>query len=277
MLGILNGTTNYVLTEMEKTGEAFEVVLKRAQDLGYAEADPSFDVDGIDTAHKLAILTALAFGCEVDFEAVHVEGIRAVSALDVAYADELGFCIKLLGVAQRVNGAIEQRVHPCMVAKGLPIASVAGVFNAVVADGDFVDTVMYEGRGAGAGPTASAVVADLIDIARGTVLPVFGIAAGDLKRLPNLPMGEHHCAYYLRLLVIDQPGVIADVAAALRDADISMESMIQRGRAEGEGEAVPVVIMTHDTEEARIQRALARIGALEAVVEQPRLIRIVDL
>ena len=266
--GILNGTCNYILTQMAgaveaggnpQAGQDFETVLAEAQRLGYAEADPSFDVDGIDTAHKLAILTALAFGCEVDFEAVHVEGIRAVSALDVAYADELGFCIKLLGVAQRVNGAIEQRVHPCMVAKGLPIASVAGVFNAVVADGDFVDTVMYEGRGAGAGPTASAV------------------AAGDLKRLPNLPMGEHHCAYYLRLLVIDQPGVIADVAAALRDADISMESMIQRGRAEGEGEAVPVVIMTHDTEEARIQRALARIGALEAVVEQPRLIRIVDL
>jgi homoserine dehydrogenase len=284
--GILNGTCNYILTRMAgdegaganpQAGQDFEEVLAEAQRLGYAEADPSFDVDGIDTAHKLAILTALAFGCEVDFDSVYVEGIRNVSALDVAYADELGYCIKLLGVAQQVNGAIEQRVHPCMVAKELPIASVAGVFNAVVADGDFVDTTMYEGRGAGAGPTASAVVADLIDIARGVTPPVFGIAAEKLQRLPTLPMGEHRCPYYLRLLVIDQPGVIADVAAALRDAEISMESMIQRGRAEGEGEAVPVVIMTHDTQESQIQQALARIGALAAVVEPPRLIRIVDL
>ncbi len=284
--GILNGTCNYILTQMAgdheaggnpQGGQDFDEVLAEAQRLGYAEADPSFDVDGIDTAHKLAILTALAFGCEVDFEAVYVEGIRNVSALDVAYADELGFTIKLLGFAQQLNGSIEQRVFPCMVAKDLPIASVSGVFNAVVADGDFVDTVMYEGRGAGAGPTASAVVADLVDIARGIILPVFGIAASELKRLPNLPMGEHHCPYYLRLLVIDQPGVIADVAAALRDENISMESMIQRGRAEGEGEAVPVIIMTHETDEAQIQRALARIAKLEAVAEQPRLIRIVDL
>jgi homoserine dehydrogenase len=278
--GILNGTCNYILTQMGGAGEGgadFAAVLAEAQRLGYAEADPSFDVDGIDTAHKLAILTALAFGCPVDFGSVFVEGIRNVSALDVAYADELGFRIKLLGVAQRVNGAVEQRVHPCMVAKDLPIASVSGVFNAVVADGDFVDTTMYEGRGAGAGPTASAVVADLIDIARGSVRPVFGIPAAELKELPNLPMGEHVCPYYLRLLVLDRPGVVADIAAALRDENISMESMIQRGRAEGEAEAVPIVIMTHETQEAQIQRALARIGELEAVVEQPRLIRIVDL
>ena len=284
--GVLNGTCNYILTQMAgelegagnpQAGQNFETVLAEAQRLGYAEADPSFDVDGIDTAHKLAILTAVAFGCEVDFGSVYVEGIRNVSALDVAYADELGYRIKLLGLAQLVDGAVEQRVHPCMVAKGLPIASVAGVFNAVVADGDFVDTVMYEGRGAGSGPTASAVVADLIDIARGTILPVLGIPAANLARLPSLPMGEHLCPYYLRLLVRDEPGVIADVAAALRDESISMESMIQRGRAEGEGEAVPVIIMTHETQEAQIQRALARIAELEAVVEQPRLIRIVDL
>ncbi|MGF1592971.1 MAG: homoserine dehydrogenase [Kiloniellaceae bacterium] len=288
--GILNGTCNYILTQMGgdadggghaqgggQGGSDFETVLAEAQRLGYAEADPSFDVDGIDTAHKLAILTALAFGCGVDFGSVYVEGIRNVSALDVAYADELGYRIKLLGLAQLVDGAVEQRVHPCMVAKELPIASVSGVFNAVVADGDFVDTTMYEGRGAGAGPTASAVVADLIDIARGKVLPVFGIPAAELTPLPSLPMGEHLSPYYLRLLVLDRPGVIADVAAALRDEDISMESMIQRGRAEGEAEAVPVIIMTHETQEAQIQRALARIGELEAVVEQPRLIRIVDL
>ena len=283
--GILNGTCNYILTQMSADGQGganplqrreFEAVLAEAQRLGYAEADPSFDVDGVDTAHKLAILTALAFGCEVDFDAVYIEGIRNVSALDVAYADELGYCIKLLGVAQRVNGAVEQRVHPCMVRKGQPIASVDGVFNAVVADGDFVDTTMYEGRGAGAGPTASAVVADLIDLARGTRPPVFGIAAAALRRLPTLPMDEHRCAYYLRLLVLDKPGVIAEVSAVLRDADISMESMLQRGRAEGEGQPVPVIIMTHETSEAAMQGALARIAELEATLEPPRLIRIVD-
>lgn len=283
--GILNGTCNYILTQMSADGRSggnraqrqeFEAVLAEAQRLGYAEADPSFDVDGVDTAHKLAILTALAFGCEVDFDAVYVEGIRDVSALDVAYAEELGYCIKLLGVAQQVNGAVEQRVHPCMVRKGQPIASVEGVFNGVVADGDFVDTTMYEGRGAGAGPTASAVVADLIDIARGSTPPVFGIAAKELRRLPTLPMESHSCAYYVRLLVLDKPGVIADVSAALRDADISMESMLQRGRAEGEGGPVPVIIMTHETTEAAMQVALARIGDLEATLEPPRLIRIVD-
>ncbi len=283
--GILNGTCNYILTQMSGGGDSggnlqprqeFDAVLAEAQRLGYAEADPSFDIDGVDTAHKLAILTALAFGCEVDFDAVYVEGIRSVSALDVAYADELGYCIKLLGVAQQVNGAVEQRVHPCMVRKGQPIASVDGVFNGVVADGDFVDTTMYEGRGAGAGPTASAVVADLIDIARGTMPPVFGIAAKDLRRLPTVPMEQHRCAYYLRLLVLDKPGVIADVAAVLRDADISMESMLQRGRAEGEGEPVPVIIMTHETSEAAMQRALTQIAGLEATLEPPRLIRIVD-
>ncbi|WP_420348518.1 homoserine dehydrogenase [Pelagibius sp.] len=283
--GILNGTCNYILTQMSAAGgqggnvgaaQDFDEVLADAQRLGYAEADPSFDVDGVDTAHKLAILTALAFGCEVDFDAVYVEGIRNVSALDVAYAEELGYCIKLLGVAQQVNGEVEQRVHPCMVRKGRPIASVDGVFNAVVADGDFVDTTMYEGRGAGAGPTASAVVADLIDLARGTAPPVFGIAATQLRQLPTLPMERHACAYYLRLLVLDRPGVIADVSAVLRDADISMESMLQRGRAQGEGEPVPVIIMTHETSEAAMQAALARIAVLEATLEPPQLIRIVD-
>lgn len=282
--GILNGTCNYILTQMSAAGgggnagaaQDFADVLADAQRLGYAEADPSFDVDGVDTAHKLAILTALAFGCEVDFESVYVEGIRNVSALDVAYAEELGYCIKLLGVAQQVNGAVEQRVHPCMVRKGRPIASVDGVFNAVVADGDFVDTTMYEGRGAGAGPTASAVVADLIDLARGTAPPVFGIASTQLRQLPTLPMERHACAYYLRLLVLDKPGVIADVSAVLRDADISMESMLQRGRAEGEGEPVPVIIMTHETSEASMQAALTRIAALDATLEPPQLIRIVD-
>ena len=270
--GILNGTSNYILSTMGETGREFEAVLAEAQALGYAEADPSFDVDGVDAAHKLAILAAVAFGSEVDFAGVHIEGIRQVSALDIAYAEELGYRIKLLGLARELDGGIEQRVHPCMVPKGAPIATVEGVFNAVVAEGDFVGTVMTEGRGAGAGPTASAVVADLMDIARGSRLPVFGRPASDLRRLPSLQMERHTGSYYIRLTVVDQPGVIADVAAALRDEAISVEALLQRGRAPGE--AVHIVITTHETEEAHMISALARIGKIGAVLEAPNMIRI---
>ena len=270
--GVLNGTCNYILTTMRETGRDFDGVLAEAQELGYAEADPGFDIDGIDTAHKLAILTALAFGCVIDFAGVHIEGIRAVSALDIANAEELGYRIKLLGIASRGEGGVEQRVHPCMVAKDTPIAAVEGAFNGVVAEGDFVGTIMAEGAGAGAGPTASAVVADLMDIARGAVLPAFGVPAGSLERLATLPIERHRGSHYIRLMVLDQPGVIADIAAALRDEAISVEAMLQRGRAPDE--MVPVVITTHDTEDAAMTRALARIGALEAVVEPPMRIRI---
>jgi len=270
--GILNGTSNFILTTMRETGREFDEVLSEAQALGYAEADPSFDVDGIDTAHKLAILTGLAFGCEVDFDGVYVEGIREISALDIEYANELGYRIKLLGLSRATDGGVEQRVHPCMVALDAPIASIEGVFNAVVADGDFVGSIMAEGQGAGAGPTASAVVADLIDIARGGGLATFAVPAAALRRLPSLPMERHVGSYYLRLMVVDRPGVIADIAAALRDEDISVEAMLQRGRAPGE--SVPVVITTHETREANMTRALQRIIQIEAVLEPPRLIRI---
>ncbi len=270
--GILNGTCNYILSTMRETGREFGEVLAEAQKLGYAETDPSFDVDGVDAAHKLAILTALAFGCEVNFEAVHVEGIREVSALDIAYAEELGYRIKLLGLARLIDGGVEQRVHPSMVRAAAPIANVEGVFNAVVAEGNFVDNVVWEGRGAGAGPTASAVVADLIDIARGIRLPAFALPAARLRKLPSLQMNRHVGSYYLRLMVVDKPGVLADTAAALRDEEISVEAMLQRGRSPGE--VVPLVITTHETEEARMVRTLKRIGELEAVLEPPRMIRI---
>lgn len=273
--GILNGTCNYVLTAMGETGRAFEEVLADAQALGYAEADPSFDIDGVDTAHKLAILTALAFGGEVDFDGVHVEGIRHVSADDIAFADELGYRIKLLGIARGTPDGIEQRVHPCMVARHQPIARVDGVYNAVVAHGDKAGSTLLVGQGAGAGPTASAVVADIADIARGNRLPVFAVAARGLARPAPVPMERHRGAYYLRLMVRDRPGVIADVAAALRDHDISMESMIQRGR--DPGEPVPVVITTHETREAAMTRALERIAALKSVVRPPCMIRIESL
>jgi homoserine dehydrogenase len=275
--GILNGTCNYILTTMRETKRDFAVVLADAQKLGYAEADPSFDVDGVDAAHKLAILTSLAFGAAPDLAGIHVEGIRHVSALDIDYADELGFRIKLLGIARRTEGGIEQRVHPCMVPKGTPIAHVEGVYNAVVAEGDYVGRVVHEGRGAGAGPTASAVIADLIDIARtpDPRVPTFGVPAAKLAPPNSTPIANHVGAYYLRLMVYDRPGVIADVAAALRDENVSMESMLQHGRAPGE--VVPVVLTTHDTNEAAMARALVRIGKLEAMVEPPRMIRIEGL
>ncbi|MBV9775522.1 MAG: homoserine dehydrogenase [Acetobacteraceae bacterium] len=270
--GILNGTCNYILTRMQEEGREFAEVLADAQRLGYAESDPSFDIDGVDAAHKLAILAALAFGRPVAFDAVYVEGIRRISALDIGFAGELGYRIKLLGLARAHNGGIAARVHPCMVPRAAPIARVDGVFNAVVVEGDFVGRVMLEGRGAGAGPTASAVVADLIDIARGRSTPVWGAAAGALSNAPSVPMERHVGCYYLRLMVVDRPGVIADVTAILRDFGVSLESMLQRGRAPGE--AVPVVLVTHETEEAAMREALARIAALETVMEAPTLVRI---
>ena len=226
--GVLNGTCNFILTAMQESGRTFDDVLAEAQRLGYAEADPEFDIDGIDAAHKLAILASLAFGTEVDFEHVHIEGIRHVSPLDIAYAEELGYRIKLLGSARITEHGLEQRVHPAMVSLDAPIAHVEGVLNAVVATGDFAEDTVYEGLGAG--------------------------------------------AYYVRLVVRDRPGVFADIAIALRDAEVSIESAIQRGRAPGE--AVSLVLTTHDTEEARMTRAIARIAKLETVLESPRLIRI---
>ena len=275
LYGILNGTCNFILTTMRETGRDFADVLAEAQALGYAEADPSFDVDGVDTAHKLAILTSLAFGTEVNVDAVHIEGIRHISALDIAYAEELGYRIKLLGIARQTEHGIEQRVHPCMVPKANPLAAVDGVFNAVVAEGDAVGRSVYQGRGAGGGPTASAVVADLLDIAAGRRVPTFGVPAEALAPLPPWSMARHRGAYYIRLMVRDVPGVFADIASALRDAEVSMEAILQRGRAPGE--VVPVVMTLHDTEEARAQQALSRIGAMAAMVEPPRVIRIEDL
>jgi homoserine dehydrogenase len=273
--GILNGTSNYILTTMRETAHEFAEVLGEAQKLGYAEADPSFDIDGIDAAHKLAILASVGFGRPVDLDGVYAEGIRHVSRLDIDFAEELGYRIKLLGIARLTEEGLEQRVHPCMVPRATPIAAVEGVYNAVVAEGDFVGRVVMEGRGAGASPTASAVAADLVDIAAGHRVAPFGIPTADLRAIPGIPIERHHSAYYIRLMVVDQPGVIADVAAALRDEQVSMESMIQRGRAPGE--AVPVVMTTHITVEAAMRRALKRIEALDTVLEPPRMIRIEDL
>jgi homoserine dehydrogenase len=272
LYGILNGTCNYILTTMRETGRDFDAVLAEAQAAGYAEADPSFDVDGIDAAHKLAVLTGAAFGAKVNFPGIHVEGIRRVSAMDIQFAEELGFRIKLLGLARETRYGIEQRVHPCMVPLAAPIAHIEGVFNAVVVEGDFVGTTMFQGRGAGQGPTASAVVADLVDVARGRQMPAFVVPADRLSDKKASPMDRHQGAYYMRLMVQDRPGVIAAVSGALAKERISLEAMLQRGRSQS-GE-VPVVLTTHETEEAAMQRALTRIAKLGAVAEEPCVIRI---
>ena len=273
--GILNGTCNYILTAMEETGREFDEVLAEAQVLGYAEADPDFDVDGIDAAHKLALLTSLAFGRPVEFDSVFIEGIRDIGAVDIEYARELGFRIKLLAIARATESGVEQRVHPCLVSRDTPIAHVQGVFNAVLAEGDFVGRTVYEGRGAGEKPTASAVVADLIDLARGGNLPAFGVPTASLEATPAVPMEDHVGAYYVRLMVVDKPGVMADVAAILRDENVSLESVLQRGR--DPGEVVPVILTTHVTVEAGMRRVLREIAGLELVVEPPLMIRMEQL
>ncbi|MBO6784222.1 MAG: homoserine dehydrogenase, partial [Alphaproteobacteria bacterium] len=273
--GILNGTCNYILSEMREKRLSFDTVLAEAQKLGYAEAEPSMDVDGFDAAHKLALLASLAFGTRVNFADVHVEGIRHITLQDIDYAEEFGYRIKLLGSARMTEHGLEQRVYPRMVDRNAPIAHVEGSYNAVVARGDFVDDTIYEGRGAGAGPTASAVVADIVDIARGYATPTFGVPADELSDAPASPIERHRGAYYVRLMVDDQPGVIADISAAFRDESVSIESMLQRARSRTE--AVPVVLNTHDCEEAAMRRTLKRIEALESVVEAPTMIRIESL
>lgn len=270
--GIMNGTCNYILTKMEATGADFDSVLKEAQELGYAEADPTFDVDGIDTAHKLAIVASLAFGTEVNFNAVEVEGIRHVTALDIEQASQLGYRIKLLGVARQVGDAIEQWVEPTMVPLSDPLSSVSDVYNAVVVEGDFVGKSVYEGRGAGAGPTASAVVADIMDVARAADAPAFGIAASALKPFKVAPADQQPCKFYLRLPVQDRVGVLADVSAILRDHKVSIASLIQRDRSSDQ--PVQVVLVTHKVVEQNVLAALKAVSALEDVVSPPHLIRI---
>lgn len=273
--GILNGTCNYILTTMEQSGRSFADVLAEAQALGYAEEDPGFDVDGTDSAHKLALLTSLAFGSPPDLAAIHIEGIRHVTPEDLASAAELGFRIKLLAIARLTKAGIEQRVHPCMVPRDTPIAHVDGVFNAVVAEGDYVGRTVFEGQGAGAGPTASAVVSDLVDIARGQISPAFGRPAAALRELPLASMDGHRGPYFVRLIVVDRPGVMADIAAILRDEQVSIESLLQRGHAPEE--PVTVVMTMHDTNEAAMVKALERIGDLAIVHEPPHMIRIEHL
>jgi len=272
--GILNGTCNYILTEMEEKGAAFADVLAEAQRLGYAEADPTFDIDGIDAAHKLAILASLAFGSEIDFASVRTTGIRAVAATDIAHAAELGFRVRLVGLAEVVGDRIHQRVHPCLVPLANPLAKVTGSLNAVVAEGNFVGRLFFEGRGAGEGPTASAVVADLIDIARGEAGPAFAMPAHHLEPIGAGEAGDRRGRYYLRLSVADETGVLAELAAMLRDAGVSIDSLIQRGQADSGG--VFIAIVSHETNESAVRNAIKAMRASASVLGEPMLMHILD-
>ncbi|MBF0155790.1 MAG: homoserine dehydrogenase [Magnetococcales bacterium] len=276
--GILNGTCNYILTEMREKGLPFATVLGEAQRLGFAEADPSFDVDGIDAAHKLTILASLAFGTPLDFERVTVEGIRHVSDVDIAWATEMGYRIKLLAMARRSGDEIELGVRPVLVADASMVATVEGVFNAVFIEGDFSGTTMYYGRGAGERPTASAVVADLVEIgrnrrsgARGRV-PTLSILPQHLVPLPVRDSREQSGEYYIRLEVRDRPGVLAQLTEVLARFGISIDAIHQKGRSQES--AVPLVMVTHETTERQVRDALVQIAALDPVSEPPRLIRI---
>ena len=278
VFGILNGTCNFILTKMENEGRDFDDVLKEAQDLGYAEADPTFDIGGFDTAHKLAILTSLAFGTEVALDDMYIEGIEDITLADIRNAKSLGYKFKLLGVANRTEDGIEQRVHPTLVPIGSPIADVGDAFNAVVLEGDFSDTMFLEGRGAGGHPTASSVVADICDIARGIRLPVFGVAADQLMPFARAAMRAHAGGYYVALEMRDRPGELAGVAKAFADEGISIESVIQRGpavsRSKADADIAPFVLITHDTLESAMRTALDKIEAQGHVASRPRMVRI---
>ena len=273
--GILNGTCNYILTEMEGTGADFADVLNDAQRLGYAEADPSFDVGGTDAAHKLAILASLAFGTKVDFPSVFVEGIETIGAEDIQFAAEFGYRIKLLGLSSlNGDGRVEQRVHPALVKQTTALAAVSGVTNAVAVHGNYVGDVVLEGAGAGEGPTASAVISDLVDIARGIVYAPFGLPYSQLSEPRPASMSGHSGGYYLRVKAVDRAGSMAEITKALADAGVSIERIVQRGDQGNDGAWLPVVIITHTTLEATMQKALDLLSKHADVVSTPVVIRI---
>ena len=270
--GILNGTCNYILSVMRETGQEFEDILADAQRLGYAEADPSFDVDGVDAAHKLAILSAIAFQTPINFSGVYVEGIRLISPIDIDFATELGYRIKLLGIGELLGNGLQQRVRPCLVPVNIPIAQVEDVFNAVAAEAEGLGTSLSYGRGAGAGPTSSAVLSDLLDFANNRRTSFLGTADSELVVRPIQELQNLSGSYYLRLQVYDRPGVLADLTVVFRDKGVSVEALLQRGR--NPDGTVPVVLTTHETSEEAIQKSVAEFEKLENVVEKPCILPI---
>ncbi len=280
--GILNGTCNYILTRMERENLSFARALEEAQQLGYAEADPSFDIEGHDTAQKLAILASLAFGTRVDPGAVYVEGIASITPEDLRAADDLGYRVKLLGVAVKTENGIEQRVHPTMVPKGSAIAQVMGVTNAVTVDADAVREITLVGPGAGGEATASAVVSDIADIARGVRTAPFGRPSARLASVEKAPMQRHEGGYYIRMLAVDKPGTAARIATCFAEESISLESIMQRhfgprplgGEDPSAARPVPVILITYATTEDAVRRALAKVEAERVIEGKPQLIRI---
>ena len=280
--GIINGTTNFILSEMFDKGLAFADVLAEAQRLGYAESDPTFDVEGIDAAHKLTILSAIAFGIPVQFDRAYTEGITQLTREDIAYADKLGYRIKLLGIAKRVAKGIELRVHPTLVPVKATMANVNGAMNAVLVKGDAVGLSLYSGRGAGSEPTASAVIADLVDVARTHLadaahrVPHLAFQADSLADTLILPMADIETAYYLRLRVVDEPGVLANLTRILADASISIDAILQKEPAEGANQT-DVIVLTHTTREGSMNAALAAMQALKTVIAPIVRIRLEEL
>ena len=289
LAGIINGTGNYILTEMRDKGRQFDDVLVDAQELGYAEADPTFDVEGIDAAHKLVILASLAFGMPLNFDACFTEGISAIAPQDVIFAGELGYRIKHLGIARKVEQGVEMRVHPTLIPQRRLIANVDGVMNAVLVKGDAVGPTLYYGAGAGAEPTASSVIADIVDVVRGidaepiNRVPALGVAQQALSTLPTLSISDINTAYYLRINVSDQPGVLSHITQILSDAGISIEAvlqkeMVQQGvKSEQASRQVPIVLITSQTLESQFMAAVKNIEALDVVQESVHFIRVESL
>lgn len=276
--GIINGTSNYILTKMTDEGRRFDDVLKEAQALGYAEADPTFDVEGIDSAHKLAVLANLAFGTPVKFSDIYTEGISRIQPDDICYAGELGYKIKLLAITKMSGGEVEARVHPTMLPGDYLIAKVDGVFNAIYTVGDALGPALFYGRGAGDMPTASAVVSDIMDIGRDIMngslarMPVLAFRKDGRRALPIMPIGKVQCRYYLRFTALDRPGVLSKISGILGRHDISISSCIQKGREAGS--AVPIVVMTHEAVEKNVRRALAKIDELDVISDKTMVIRV---
>ena len=280
--GIINGTTNFILSEMRDKGLSFDTVLKEAQRLGYAEADPTFDIEGVDAAHKITILSALAFGIPMQFDKAYIEGISKLDATDIRYAEQLGYRIKLLGITKRTEEGVELRVHPTLIPSKRLIANVEGAMNAVLVQGDAVGSTLYYGKGAGAEPTASAVIADLVDVTRMHTadpehrVPHLAFQPDQLSDLPILAMDEVTTSYYLRLRVQDKPGVLADITRILADEQISIDAVIQKEPAEGEDQT-DLILLTHQTREKRINAAIAKVEALPVVAGKVTRLRLEQL
>jgi homoserine dehydrogenase len=280
--GIINGTTNFILSEMRDKGLAFDVVLKEAQRLGYAEADPTFDIEGVDAAHKITLLASLAFGIPVQFDKAYIEGISKLDAIDIRYAEQLGYRIKLLGISKRTEEGVELRVHPTLIPSKRLIANVEGAMNAVLVQGDAVGPTLYYGKGAGAEPTASAVIADLVDVTRMHTadpenrVPHLAFQPNAMSDLKILPMDDVITSYYLRLRVQDKPGVLADITRILADEQISIGAVIQKEPGEEEAQT-DLIMLTHQTREKRINTAIVKIEALGVVAGQVTKLRMEEL